>query len=324
MAVPSGIYGKISIACEMAASFRSSHRHEETVSFFVMTMDVKKRLEQKKAAVEQELERLLPRDDTVLFRAMRHAVLSGGKRYRPLLALSSGECFGASQELVLPYACALELIHNYSLVHDDLPSMDDDDVRRGQPTCHKAFGEDIALLTGDSLLTLAFEVLATAPLDEGLFPRKEQILKEISHLAGVSGMIGGQFMDITFSPENMTEETFHDLILKKTGALITASVKTGAILGGAGGSELEAVEKYGHNVGLAFQIRDDIHDSAGEDAKDRSRPNYVAFFGLETARNRLKDCVEAARSALDEAALESEELHHLASILLDLGNRIGK
>lgn len=290
----------------------------------MITMDVKERLEQMKAAVEQELERILPRDDTVLFRAMRQAVLSGGKRYRPLLALSSGECFGASQELVLPYACALELIHNYSLVHDDLPSMDNDDFRRGQPSCHKAFGEDIALLTGDSLLTLAFEVLASAPLDEGLLPRKEHVLKEISHLAGVSGMIGGQFLDVTLSPEEMSEETFQDLILKKTGALITASVKTGAILGGAGGPELEAVEKYGHSLGLAFQIRDDILDSVGEAEKDRPRPNYVAFFGLETARSRLKDCVEAARSELDEASLESEKLHHLASILLDLGNRKGK
>jgi geranylgeranyl diphosphate synthase type II len=288
-------------------------------------MDVKERLVQKKEAVECELERILPQEDSLLFRAMRHTVFSGGKRYRPLLALSSGECFGASQDIVLPFACALELIHNYSLVHDDLPSMDNDDFRRGLPSCHKAFGEDIALLTGDSLLTLAFEVMSQASLDGDLLERKGRVINEISHFAGFKGMIGGQLLDVTLSPEVLTEEIFHDLILKKTGALITASVKTGAILGGAGNSELEAIVQYGHNIGLAFQIRDDILDSAGEAEKgDMSRPNYVTLFGLETAKDRLNNFIDTARSALDEASLESEELHYLASILLNLEHRKGK
>lgn len=288
-------------------------------------MDVEERLRQKKEAVECELERILPQEDSLLSRAMRHAVLSGGKRYRPLLALSSGECFGASQEMVLPFACALELIHNYSLVHDDLPSMDNDDFRRGQPSCHKAYGEDIALLTGDSLLTLAFEVMSQASMDGNLLDRKGWVIKEISHFAGVKGMIGGQFLDITLSPKVLTEETFHDLILKKTGALITASVKIGAILGGAENPELEAIVQYGRHIGLAFQIRDDILDSADEMEKgSRPRPNYVSLFGLETAKSRLKDYIDSARSALEEASLESEELHYLASLLLKLGYRKGK
>ena len=288
-------------------------------------MNVEEKLRKKKEAVERELERILSQEDSLLFRAMRHTVFSGGKRYRPLLALSSGECFGASQEMVLPFACALELIHNYSLVHDDLPSMDNDDFRRGQPSCHKAFGEDIALLTGDSLLTLAFEVMSQASLDGGLLERKGWAIKEISHFAGFKGMIGGQLLDVTLSPEVLTEEIFHDLILKKTGALITASVKTGAILGGAGNSELEAIVQYGHNIGLAFQIRDDILDSADEAEKgDMSRPNYVTLFGLETAKDRLNNFIDTARSALDEASLESEELHYLASILLNLEHRKGK
>jgi geranylgeranyl diphosphate synthase type II len=288
-------------------------------------MDVKERLVQKKEAVERELERILPQKDSLLFRAMRHTVFSGGKRYRPLLALSSGECFGASQDIVLPFACALELIHNYSLVHDDLPSMDNDDFRRGLPSCHKAFGEDIALLTGDSLLTLSFEVMSQASLDGDLLERKGRVINEISHFAGFKGMIGGQLLDVTLSPEVLTEEIFHDLILKKTGALITASVKTGAILGGAGKAELEAIVQYGHNIGLAFQIRDDILDSADEAEKgDMSRPNYVSLFGLETAKNRLSNFIDSARSTLDEASLESEELHYLASILLNLEHRKGK
>lgn len=288
-------------------------------------MDVEERLKQKKQAVERELERILPKDDTLLFKAMRYAVLSGGKRFRPLLALSSGECFGAAQDAVIPFACALELIHNYSLVHDDLPSLDNDDVRRGQPSCHMAFGEDIALLAGDSLLTLAFEVIAKTHVDVDLLPRKEQVLKEISHLSGVNGMIGGQLMDVTLSAEELTEEILNDLILKKTGALITASVKTGAIIGGANDSQLEAISQFGRNVGMAFQIRDDIHDSTQEEERGGPfRPNYVSLFGLETAKNRLKKYIDTARSVLDEASLESDELHYLASKLLEIENREGK
>ena len=282
-------------------------------------MNVEERLRQKKEAVERELERLLSQEDSLMFRAMRYAVLPGGKRFRPLLSLSSGEYFGASQDMLLPFACALELIHNYSLVHDDLPLMDDDDFRRGQPSCHKAFGEDVALLAGDGLLTLAFEVIAQAPVGDSLLSRKDQVLKEISRQAGAKGMIGGQLMDISLSREDLTEDTIHELMLKKTGGLITASVKTGAILGGADGPELEAVVEYGRNIGLAFQVRDDIHDS-GEENQDGQpfRPNYVSLFGLETSKKRLKDFVEAARNTLNEASIESEELHWLASKLLEL------
>jgi geranylgeranyl diphosphate synthase type II len=285
-------------------------------------MKVEERIGQKKKAVERELERILSEENSLLFQAMRHAVLSGGKRFRPILALSSGECFGASPDLVLPFACALELIHNYSLVHDDLPSMDNDDFRRGKPSCHKAYGEDIAILAGDSLLTMAFEILAQAPLKKNPQVKREQIIMEISQSAGARGMAGGQLMDITISQDALTEETYHELILKKTGSLIIASVKTGAILGEAGASELEAAVKYGRNVGLAFQIRDDIIDSGQNAQKGRlPRPNYVSLFGLKDSERRLKDFVEAARNALDEASLEAEELHYLAAKLLKLEKR---
>lgn len=282
-------------------------------------MKVEDRLSQKKKAVDRELELILSEKDSPLFQAMRYAVLSGGKRFRPLLALSSGECFGVSQDVLLPFACALELIHNYSLIHDDLPSMDNDDFRRGKPSCHKAYGEDIALLAGDALLTLAFEVLVRAPVSATLQSQKEQLLIEIGHLAGVKGMIGGQLMDITLSPEELTEETMHELILKKTGALIVASVKTGVLLGKAGTSESKAIVQYGRNIGLAFQIRDDILDSEGEEIREKNlAPNYVSLFGRDVAEQRLKSFVGIARSALEETSLESEELHYLASKLLKL------
>lgn len=280
-------------------------------------MNAEDRLYQKKEAVDRELERILPREDTLLFQAMRHAVLSGGKRFRPILVLSSGECFDVSQATLLPFACALELIHNYSLIHDDLPSMDNDDFRRGKPSCHKAYGEAIALLAGDGLLTLAFEVLALAPLEEELLERKNQVIMDIGKLAGIDGMIGGQFMDITLPPEEITEEEYEELILKKTGALFIASVKMGAILGKASPSELNAMVDYGRNLGIAFQIRDDILDSASESQKPHSpQLNYVSLFGREKAERSLENFVNVAQKTLDEAALESDELRYLASKLL--------
>jgi len=281
-------------------------------------MKAQDKLAQKKKMIDNELRSILSEEDTVLFQAMRNAVLSGGKRFRPLLALSSGECLGVGVDVLLPFACGLELIHNYSLIHDDLPLMDNDDFRRGQPSCHKAYGEDIALLAGDALLTLAFEVIAQAPVDKRFTVKKEQIIKEISHLAGARGMVGGQLMDITRSPEEISEKDLHELILKKTGALIIASVKTGAILGEASAPQLEAMVEYGRNIGIAFQIRDDILDSIKEEKKHLPRPSYISLYGREEAENRLKKFVEDGIRAFDKTSLESEELRYLALRLLDL------
>ena len=281
-------------------------------------MKVEKRIIQKKKAVERELKLLLSGGDSLLFQAMRHAVFSGGKRYRPLLAFASGECFGVSEDVVLPFACALELIHNYSLIHDDLPSMDDDDFRRGKPSCHKVYGENIALLAGDSLLTMAFEVISRVPLEEKSLPKKEKVISEISQSAGIGGMIGGQFMDISLSPDKMTEEEYYDLILKKTGSLIIAALKTGAILGNATPSQIKAIEDYGRNIGFAFQIRDDIIDSAEEgQKKDSPSPNAVSLFGLKRAKEKLKTFIDKALQSLEEASLDSDAFRFLSLKLLE-------
>lgn len=283
-------------------------------------MDVRDKLRLKKNAVEQYLNRLLLDEENPLFKAMRYAVLSGGKRFRPLLAISSGECFGLAQDLILPFGCALELIHNYSLVHDDLPMMDDDDFRRGKPSCHKVFGEDIALLVGDSLLTLAFEVLASAPWDATECERKERLVREIAKSAGARGMIGGQLLDITLQLDGLSEEGLQSLMVKKTGQLILVSVKVGPLLAGASADEVRAMTEYGNNIGLAFQIRDDILDSGQFSAQDPCQhPSAAAFYGEEVAKKMLERHVQAAQEALDSAGLESEELHFLASRLLELG-----
>lgn len=280
-------------------------------------MGVEDNLLKKREAVESELRRLLTHGDTPINQAMRYAVFSGGKRFRPLLALCAGECFGLRQELVLPFACALEFIHNYSLIHDDLPSMDDDDFRRGKTSCHKAYGESVALLAGDGLLTLAFEVMAKASVGEKHQARKEELIAEISRLAGVDGMIGGQFMDISCNPHEITEKEYYELVLKKTGSLLIASLKVGSLLGEASPSEAQALEEYGKGIGLAFQIRDDIIDSVqGIPGNHPPQPNAITLFGFEEAQRMLRSSVERANQALERTGLESEELRHLALKLL--------
>lgn len=282
-------------------------------------MNAQESLDGRRRAVDEELERLLGRGDSLLYQAMRYTVLSGGKRFRPLLLLSAGEWYAAERAMLLPFACALEFVHNYSLIHDDLPPMDNDDFRRGKPSSHKAFGEGIALLAGDGLLTMAFEVMAAAPLPATLATQRARVIEEVGRRAGVEGMIDGQYRDIRLKPEDLNEESYRDLILKKTGGLIIASVKCGGLLGRASDDELQALSDYGTNVGLAFQVRDDILDAAGEKARDGAfRANSAALFGEEGARRRLKDHVAAALAALDRASIASEGLRALAVMLLGL------
>jgi geranylgeranyl diphosphate synthase type II len=269
-----------------------------------------------KKNIEKHLENLLTEDDSLLYEAMRYAVLRGGKRYRPLLALFSGDYFGVDPKVVLPFACAVELIHNYSLIHDDLPCMDNDDFRRGKPSCHKAYGEDIALLSGDALLTLAFEVMAQARFMDELSGQKAKIIADVSHAAGIHGMIGGQLLDVTLDPEEMSDDKMNELMQKKTASLITVSVRIGAHLGKASSSQLEAITDYGHNVGLAFQTRDDILDSS-QDIKRGSQtaPNSVSLFGLKKTKSRLRDFIEKSLKALDREAIHSDELRRMARML---------
>jgi geranylgeranyl diphosphate synthase type II len=274
----------------------------------------------KKAIVEGELVCLLSRRDTKLYQAMHYSVLSGGKRFRPLLAMASGACFGVRRNIILPFACALELIHNYSLIHDDLPSMDDDDLRRGQPSCHRAFGEDIALLAGDGLLTLAFEVMAGARVPGRLLAAKQEAILMLSRRAGVDGMIGGQWLDISLNPRELTKKLLDETIAQKTGALIEGSVLVGAVLGRAGTAEQEAVSDFGKTLGLAFQIRDDLLDFRGRPkGRDLVRPDHAAFFGPSDSEKRLRELVRRAASSLDRFADRAAELRYLAFSLLDSG-----
>ena len=278
-------------------------------------MNVRKHLARRKALVERELGRILARGTDRIYEAMRHAVLGEGKRFRPLLVLSAAEALGADAALVLPFACGLEFIHTYSLVHDDLPCMDDDDMRRGRPSCHKAFGEDAALLAGDALLTLAFEVMAGAQVPRRLGPVRNQIILEAARRAGVDGMIGGQWLDISYTKDR--SEALEELMRKKTGALIILSVRAGALMAGAKKTQLAALTEYAEKIGLAFQLRDDLIDSTETSKKPGlEKPNFTAFAGPEKARRALFEHVSLACAALKGGRIDSPVLRELAERLL--------
>ncbi len=264
--------------------------------------------------------------------AMRYSLLAGGKRLRPLLTLAAAEAVAvragrdaqAAGQLALPAACALELIHTYSLVHDDLPAMDNDTMRRGRPTSHVVFGEGLAILTGDALLTEAFALLAREPrpdagLDEHeLRRRKLEALAIIAEAAGAGGMVGGQALDLAAACPGaapLDAPSLRDMHQRKTGALISAAALAGAVMGGGTPAHLEAIGRYAGQVGLAFQIVDDILDVEGAEAdlgktpgKDAAagKPTYPALYGLEESRRLASDCAARAVAALDEAQLAGQ------------------
>jgi geranylgeranyl pyrophosphate synthase len=242
-----------------------------------------------------------------LLEAMRYSTLAGGKRVRPVLVYTTGEALGAPLELLDAAACAVELIHVYSLVHDDLPAMDDDDLRRGRPTCHRAFDEATAILTGDALQARAFEVLAQAPAGIPASARIE-MLRVLANAIGTRGMAGGQAIDLEAVKQTLNEAQLERMHRQKTGALIQASVMLGAISAGAAdAAQHAALESFGAEIGLAFQIQDDILDvegstdllgkRAGADA-DLVKPTYPSVLGLETARARAHACRDRAIAAL--------------------------
>jgi len=266
-------------------------------------------LQQKKQLIDQTLECYLSQENSPVFEAMRYSVLDGGKRFRPLLLMACGEYFGAPEKLLLPYACAIELIHSYSLVHDDLPMMDNDDYRRGKFSCHKKFGQGLALLAGDGLLSLAFEILAEAPAPEQNPQIKDMIISEIARTIGPSGMIAGQYLDISFSPDNQDVSVDQEIALKKTAGLIRVSGVSGARLAGASPVQVEAVEKFGTYLGLAFQLRDDLEDLAQDLSVSKPlRPNLASILGVESSLELLEELRSKAENSLREFKIYSDIL----------------
>jgi geranylgeranyl diphosphate synthase type II len=291
-------------------------------------MDLKAYLRTRQRKIDRALDRYLPKANTkpaTLHKAMRYSLFAGGKRLRPILCLAAAEACRGNVDDALPLACALECIHTYSLVHDDLPSMDNDDFRRGRPTCHKVFGDGIAILAGDALLTIAFEIMSRAKPT----PRYNisALLREISVAAGSQKLIAGQVADLEAEGKDVKRDQLKFIHENKTAAILKSSVRLGAMSANADARKLSAITRFGQQLGLAFQIIDDILDvtqtseilgkSAGKDVAAK-KATYPAVIGLEKSRAEARRLTRQAHNALSVfSSSDAEPLHALANYLLE-------
>lgn len=288
--------------------------------------DLKQYLEARRLMVEEALEVALPQQDgpeTRVVEAMRYSLFAGGKRLRPILCLAASEAVGGDLKAAMPAGCALEMIHTYSLIHDDLPAMDDDDLRRGKPTNHKVFGEAIAILAGDGLLTEAFVLLSDY---NSLLPeRAVQVIGVIAEAASYRGMVGGQVVDILSQNKRAELETVQQMHSRKTAALIAAATESGALSGKGSEAQVAALGRYGRAIGLAFQIADDILDIEGDTELlgkttgadvARGKVTYPAAVGLERSRQAANEMVNDALAALEEFDDRANPLRSLANYII--------
>ncbi|HNR13033.1 MAG TPA: polyprenyl synthetase family protein [Thermodesulfobacteriota bacterium] len=291
-------------------------------------MDVEQFLTIRQRTINDALETIVPPPNTfppTIHTAVRYSLMDGGKRIRPIMTLTAHELITGEYESVVPFACGIEMIHTYSLIHDDLPAMDDSDLRRGKPSSHKEFGEAAALLAGDALLTLAFQVMTSADLTRGLDPILVlQATNEVTRAAGMSGMIGGQMIDIETQGKRFALPVLEYIHTHKTGALIVASIRAGAILARAKEEHLDSLTHYGKNIGLAFQIADDILDmessvdvlgkAAGSDML-AEKATYPKLLGVDESRRRACELAEKAEDALAPFGEKAEAFRHLARLI---------
>ena len=290
-------------------------------------MNLKTYLISRQKMIDRALDRYLPKENTrpaTIHKAMRYSLFAGGKRLRPILCLAAAESCGGKIERALPLACAMECIHTYSLVHDDLPSMDNDDFRRGRATCHKVFGDGIAVLAGDALLTIAFEIVSSAR------PTRRYdmatLLREVAVAAGSQKLIAGQVADLEAEGKRTTRSELRYIHENKTSAMLATSVRLGAMSANADPKQLSAITRFGRALGLAFQVIDDILDvtqtteklgkSAGKDIAAR-KATYPAVIGLEKSRVEAKRLTRNAHHALSVFGAKGETLHALANYLLE-------
>jgi geranylgeranyl diphosphate synthase type II len=298
-------------------------RFASTVDF-PSTFDLDGYLQRQSAIIDGALEQYFARypvGQQTIFRAMRYGVFPGGTRVRPILTLAAGELFAVPAAPLLPFACAVELIHAYSLIHDDLPALDDDDLRRGEPAAHKVFGEGMALLAGDGLLTEAFHWISEGDSARGIAPELVlRVVHDLSHAAGVMGLVGGQALDLEAEEQESDLATVEVIHVRKTGALILAAIRIGARLGGAGDADLARITRYGEYLGLAFQIADDILDARGAAAaqraesahKEHKKATYPLVVGIAQARQRLDELTQLAVAALEPFGARAVSLAAIA------------
>jgi geranylgeranyl diphosphate synthase type II len=296
-------------------------------------MNIHDYLERKREEVDRYLQLVIPGSNqppTALHESMRYSLFAGGKRIRPILAIAAAEAIGEAGPAILPIASSLELIHTYSLIHDDLPSMDDDDFRRGKPTNHKVYGEAMAILAGDALLTMAFELCSQAGSMDGLDPsRQVRLIRELAVGSGNRGMVGGQVLDIQAENQDIDLATLQSIHKHKTGMLIRAAVRMGALTAGATENQLNNLTAYADDIGLAFQIADDVLNVTGTREELGKNPNtdaqrgkktYPTFYGVEGAKQLADDCVGRATSRLSEFGPSADPLRDLARYITSRKN----
>lgn len=289
-------------------------------------MDIEGYLQERKKLIDAGLEAILSSEEMPLPKlslGVRHAVFPGGKRIRPILTVASFEAVGGKGEEIVPIACSVELIHCYSLVHDDLPAMDNSDLRRGLPTVHKVVGEGIAVLVGDELLTLAFQTLASIHGIDDL--KRTRLIRELARACGTAGLVGGQALDLESEGKSVEETTVHEIVKRKTAALIEASVAMGAIAGDASDHDLARLRKYGASIGTAFQIMDDVLDAEGEEERlgkpvradeEKKKATYPSLIGIKRSKDMAEQLTEDAVSSLAPLGKTAEPLRQLAHLLL--------
>jgi geranylgeranyl diphosphate synthase type II len=292
-------------------------------------VDIHAYLDQQRQRVDQFLEQSLPdtlRDPEKLYESMRYSLLGGGKRVRPILTIAAAQALGYDNDAMLPFAASLEFVHTYSLIHDDLPAMDDDDYRRGRLTNHKVFGDGMAILAGDALLTMAFELCSRDEGDHVLTVGQQlTIVRELAFGSGHQGMVGGQVMDILAENQEVELAQLQKIHSHKTGQLIRAAVRIGGIIGGASSMQLQSLTGYAEDIGLAFQIADDVlnmvgtREELGKDAgtdEKRGKKTYPSFFGIDGARQLGNECVERALNRLESFDHQADPLRHMATYIM--------
>ncbi|MBF0176051.1 MAG: polyprenyl synthetase family protein [Magnetococcales bacterium] len=295
-------------------------------------MDLQSYLGRMKAKVDAALESYLPSENRLpqrLHAAMRYSLMAGGKRLRPVLALAAAEAVGGEMDSVMPFACAMECIHTYSLIHDDLPAMDNDDMRRGWPTCHKKFDEATAILAGDALLTFAFELLAQHPVPGQSAEVQLDVMAQLAKAAGMAGMVGGQMLDMEAENRLIDHVELQNIHIHKTGALIRMACVGGARLAGGDTEQIKHLKRYGEAVGLAFQITDDILDEIGDSKlmgkntgsdRNKSKATYPFLIGLGQARMEAQLLVDEALKSLESFQDAAHPLRDLARFTISRTN----
>lgn len=291
-------------------------------------MAFKDELKIKSAYIEDILKKYMPKEEgyqKTIFKAMNYSLSSGGKRLRPILTLEATKIVGGNEEDAIPFSMAIEMIHTYSLIHDDLPAMDNDDFRRGKPTNHKVFGDGMATLAGDALLNYAFEVMLKESIGKNNADTRLKAIYEIAKGAGIYGMIGGQVVDVESENKSIEKETLDFIHMHKTASMIVGCMRAGAIIGNASEKDLQNITKYAKNIGLAFQIVDDILDIVGDEKilgkpvgsdLENHKSTYPALIGLDESRKVAKNLIKEAKESIRKVSVESIFLEDLADYII--------